>query len=177
MLNKITASLQQAAIFQSLQAAQLSELARHAERVKFAAGEIITQAGAAGNGAYLLVSGAAERQPEPSEHGKPEQIPPGSLIGQLAMLIEHRYGSTVVARDRVFCLKITREGMHAQMLSDPALTEHIQHHITSRLVAVAEQLREIDVRLMRSAGAARAATPRMPARLALQRPTLPSPAA
>jgi len=33
---------------------------------------------------------------------------PGSLIGEMAMLVEHDYGSTIVARDRVFCLKLLR---------------------------------------------------------------------
>ena len=32
------------------------------------------------------------------------------------MLIEHAYGSNIVARDRACCLKITRAAMHAQMV-------------------------------------------------------------
>ena len=106
--NQIVEALRQVAIFQGLQPAQLAELARHTERIKFAAGDAITRAGEAGSGAYLLVSGAAERLPEPGVLEPPEALAPGSLIGQLAMLIEHAYGSSIVARERVFCLKITR---------------------------------------------------------------------
>ena len=48
----------------------------------------------------------------------PELIAPGSLIGEMAMLVEHDYGSTVVARDRVLCLKLMRAELYAQMQED-----------------------------------------------------------
>ena len=142
--NQIVEALRQVAIFRDLQPAQLAELARHTERIKFAAGDAITRAGEAGSGAYLLVSGAAERLPEPGRAEPPEALAPGSLIGQLAMLIEHAYGSSIVARERVFCLKITRAGILAQMAADPPLAQHFERHVTNRLLTVAKQLREID---------------------------------
>jgi CRP/FNR family transcriptional regulator, cyclic AMP receptor protein len=142
--NRIVEALQQAAIFQGLAPPQLADLARHAERIKFAGGEPITRAGETGDGAYLLVSGVAERMPEPGLAEPPEAVQPGSLIGQLAMLVDHVYGSTVIARERVFCLKVTRGGMHAQMTADPALARHLERHVTQRLLGVARQLREID---------------------------------
>jgi CRP/FNR family cyclic AMP-dependent transcriptional regulator len=138
----IVDTLRQAAIFQGLQPAQLAALARHAERMKFAPGDIITRAGDAGDGAYLLVAGIAERVAAPGD--RPEAVQPGSLIGQLAMLIEHNYGSTVLACERVLCLKITRLGLQAQMATDPSLAQHLERHVTERLLAVAQRLREID---------------------------------
>jgi CRP-like cAMP-binding protein len=141
---KIVESLQQVAIFRGLEPSQLDELARHTERIKFASGDFITRAGEAGSGAYLLVSGAAECLPEPGLVDAPEVVHPGSFIGQLAMLIEHAYGSSIVARERACCLKITRAGIHAQMASDPALAQHFERHVTQHLRAVARQLREID---------------------------------
>ena len=117
---KIVEALEQVGIFRGLQSAQLAALARHTERIKFAPGEFITRAGDVGDGAYLLVSGAAERLPEAEGIHAPDRVEPGSFIGQLAMLIEHVYGSSIVARERACCLKITRAGVHAQMVSDPA---------------------------------------------------------
>jgi CRP/FNR family cyclic AMP-dependent transcriptional regulator len=142
--SKIVEALQQVAIFRGLEARQLAALARHTERIKFAPGEFITRVGAAGDGAYLLVSGAAQRLPDAAGVETAEAVEPGSFIGQLAMLIEHAYGSSVVARERVYCLKITRAGMHAQMVTDPALALHFERHVTQHLAAVARQLREID---------------------------------
>jgi signal-transduction protein with cAMP-binding, CBS, and nucleotidyltransferase domain len=141
---KIVESLQQVAIFRDLEPSQLDELARHTERIKFAPGDFITRTGEAGTGAYLLVSGAAECLPEPGLADAPEVVHPGSFIGQLAMLIEHAYGSNIVARERACCLKITRAGTHAQMVRDPALAQYLERHVTQHLRAVARQLREID---------------------------------
>jgi ElaB/YqjD/DUF883 family membrane-anchored ribosome-binding protein len=63
----------------------------------------------------------------------------------MAMLIEHDYGSTVIAQgELVLCLKITRAAMHAQMLDDSALAEHLRSRIAERLHRVQEELRQID---------------------------------
>ena len=73
-----------------------------------------------------------------------EPVVPGSLIGEMAMLVEHDYGSTIVARDRVFCLKLMRSAMHAQMREDATLAEHFHDRMTERLLQTAEELRRID---------------------------------
>jgi len=168
---KIVESLQQVAIFQGLEPSQLDELAHHTERIKFGPGDFITRAGELGGGAYLLVSGVAECLAEPGLEDAPEVVPPGSFIGQLAMLIEHAYGSTVVARERAYCLKITRAGIQAQMVRDPALAQHFERHVTQHLHAVARQLREIDSLLQaRRNGLARPApalSPPQPAKATL----------
>jgi signal-transduction protein with cAMP-binding, CBS, and nucleotidyltransferase domain len=62
----------------------------------------------------------------------------------MAMLVEHEYRATVVARDRVLCLKITRAAVRAQMLEDAALARHFERRLTERLTRVAEDLRQID---------------------------------
>jgi CRP/FNR family cyclic AMP-dependent transcriptional regulator len=169
--SKIVEALEQVGIFRGLQSAQLAALARHTERIKFAPGEFITRAGDVGDGAYLLVSGAAQRLPEAEGMDAPEGVEPGSFIGQLAMLIEHAYGSSVVARERVYCLKITRAGMQAQMVVDPSLALHFERHVTQHLSAVARQLREIDSLLQ----ARRASLGRPPLALAPP-PAAPAPA-
>ena len=170
--SKIVEALQQVAIFRGLEARQLAALARHTERIKFAPGELITRAGAAGDGAYLLVSGAAERLPDAGVTETAEGVEPGSFIGQLAMLIEHAYGSSVVARERVHCLKITRAGMHAQMVGDPSLALHFEHYVTQHLAAVARQLHEIDSLLQ--ARRARLGTPASALPPPPAQPTLPA---
>ena len=69
---------------------------------------------------------------------------PGSLIGEMAMLVEHDYGSTVVARDRVLCLKLMRAELYAQMQEDAGLSEHFRNHMTERLMRTADELRRIE---------------------------------
>ena len=143
-IDRLVAPLLRVPLFAGLKPLQLTELARQAERVKFRRGDVITKAGGPGDGAYLIVSGLAEHV-EPSD---PETatgpIEPGSLVGEMAMLVEHAYRATVIARDRVLCLKITRAAVFGQMLEDAALARHFERRISERLSRVADDLRQID---------------------------------
>jgi CRP-like cAMP-binding protein len=143
-IDRLVMPLLRVPLFAGLRPLQITEIARHAERMKFRRGDVITKAGESGDGAYLIVSGLAEHV-EPSDlESTAGPIEPGSLIGEMAMLVEHEYRATVVARDRVLCLKITRSAVHAQMLEDAALARHFQRRISERLSRVADDLRQID---------------------------------
>ena len=139
------ALLQRIPIFARLGASQIAEIAQRAEKVKFRSRECITEAGASGDAAYLLVSGTVERLSAPDQ-----PLPPGSLIGELAMLVEHNYGATIVAKGRVHCLKITRSVLHDLMLADPSLAELLSQHISERLRRAANGLMRIDHLLAKS---------------------------
>lgn len=143
-MDRLVAPLLRVPLFVGLRPLQITELARLAERVKFRRGDVITEAGKPGDGALLIVSGPAERVVRPGFAGATEPIEPGSLVGEMAMLIEHEYRATVIARDRVLCLKFTRAAVHAQMLDDPALASHFERRIRERLAHVADELRQID---------------------------------
>jgi CRP-like cAMP-binding protein len=154
-MDKVVAPLTRVAAFDGLTREQIGDIARHAQKLKFLRGDVITRAGAPGDGAFVIASGPAECIAA-SPEGQSEMLAPGALVGEMAMLIEHDYQATVVARDWVFCLKITRAAMHAQMRADPALAEHFQRRVTERLLQVADELRRIDA-ILASQGAA--ATP------------------
>ena len=100
---RVVAPLQRVPLFASLKAEQLAEIAQRAEKLRFRAGDVITHAGTPADGAYLIVSGQAERL-EQSNEGEREAIEPGSMIAEMAMLIDQEYHATVVARDRVLVL-------------------------------------------------------------------------
>ena len=143
-IDRLVAPLLRVPLFAGLRPLQITEIARHAERMKFRRGDVITRAGEPGDGAYLIVSGLAEHVEPPDLEGTPLPIEPGSLIGEMAMLVEHRYRATVLARDRVLSLKIMRSAVHAQMLEDASLARHFQRRIRERLSRVADDLRQID---------------------------------
>jgi CRP-like cAMP-binding protein len=140
-IQALVAPLLRVALFQGLKPLQITEIARLADRIVFKKGDVITAEGDNSDGAILIVSGDAECV---GDQGATEPIEPGSLIGEMGMLIEHDFGATVVARGPVRALKITREAMHEQMLADPSLAEHLMQRIASRLVKVADELRRID---------------------------------
>lgn len=134
-------------IFQELRPLQITEVARRAERMVFSPGQLIVHAGTPGDGAFVIVSGDAVCVGRGTSRIKPEPIEPGSLIGELAMFVEHDYAVTVIARGPVRVLKIMREAMHEQMRDDASMAEHISTKITSRLTSLADELRRIDSRL------------------------------
>ena len=143
-VDAIVAPLLRVGLFHGLKPLQITEIARHAERIVFKAGDVITEAGADGDAAYVIVAGSAHRVANPDEVAAPDAIVPASIIGEMAMLIEHQYGSTVIADGAVRALRITRDALHAQMLDDPGLARHLMDRIAERLSQVASELRRID---------------------------------
>ena len=147
-IDKLVAPLLRVPLFAGLKPLQLTEIARQAERISFRPGGTITAAGEPGAGAYLIVAGEAVLVSGDRE----QALEPGSLVGEIAMLTEHTYGATVMARGRVHALKITRSALHEQMRDDPPLAEHFTRLLAERLTQVAAEMRGIDEML---AGAAR----------------------
>ena len=141
-MDKVVAPLMRVAAFKGLTSEQFRDIARHAKKLKFLRGDVITRVGTPGDGAFVIASGPAECVASPD--GQNEMLAPGALVGEMAMLIEHDYQATVVARDWVFCLKITRAAMHEQMQEDPSLAEYFQRRVTERMLKLSSDLRQID---------------------------------
>jgi CRP-like cAMP-binding protein len=144
IIDALVAPLLRIALFQGLRPLQITEIARRAERIVFRPGQTIVEADQAADAAYVIVSGAAARTKGPDVGPEPEAVAVGSLVGEMAMLVETEHSSTVVATTPVRALRITRAGMYEQMTEDSALAEHMIAKISSRLQALAIELRRID---------------------------------
>lgn len=169
-IDALVAPLLRIALFQGLRPLQITEIARRAERIVFRPGQTIVEADAEANAAFVIVNGEAIRTKGPDLGSEPEPIVVGSLIGEMAMLVDTEYTSTVVAKSPVRALKITRASMYEQMADDARLADHLVTKIAARLKNLAVELRAIDQSLAgESVGAAPAlqAEPRRP-RLALE---------
>jgi CRP-like cAMP-binding protein len=139
-MDALVAPLTRVRLFQSLSDEQLVAIARTAERALFRPGHHITSAGHDADAAILIVAGACDRV----DGGAPQAIEPGSLISELAMLVEHTHGATVVARDTVKALRLPRAAMHDLLRRQPELADGIISVLAGRLTAVADQMRRID---------------------------------
>jgi len=142
--NVLARSVRQIELFQGLSPLQITEVARRAERKIFRPGEAIITAGSPADCAVLVVSGDAKRVRGPDLEDVDEPLPVGTLLGEMAMLIETEHTSTVVAVSSVRALCITRAELQAQMGEDPALAEHFVGRISERLAALAAEMREIE---------------------------------
>lgn len=136
-------------LFQGLKPQQLSNIARHADRIQFKPGDKIISEGEAGDTAYLIVDGTVSRVAGPGADESIE-LGTGTLVGEMAMLVETTYSSTIVCRRPVRALKITRRMLLEQMKGDPELAEQILDRLAARLSRLAEELRKIDRTLAHS---------------------------
>lgn len=146
-IDALVQPLRRVALFQGLRPLQITEIARRAERIVYRAGQSIIEEDAIGDAAILIVSGDAIRTSGPHGSELTEPLAPGTLVGEMAMLVEVQHSSTVIARGQVRALRITREDLRRQMEEDPALAEHFVAMLSTRLHKVSEQYRAIDRQL------------------------------
>lgn len=131
-------------IFHGLKPLQITEIARRAYRVVYKPGDFIIRQDEDGDAAIIIVSGEAVRISGPGLSETAEAVPPGSLLGEMAMLIETQHSSTVIARNTVRALRISREDVLSQMAEDASLADHFVQRITARLSTVLDTLKAID---------------------------------
>ncbi len=143
-IDMVVQSLLRVDLFRGLKPLQLAELARRSDRIVYKAGDAIISEGAAGDAAVLIVSGDAVRTSGPLHTADVEPVPDGSLLGEMAMLIETDYTSTVIARSMTRAVRITRQAVLTQITADASLADHLSQKLVSRLHAVSLQLQEID---------------------------------
>ncbi len=131
-------------LFQGLKPLQLTEIVRRADRIIYRPGDTIIEEDQTGEAAIVIVSGEAVRVSglEPGEAA--ETIVEGSMIGEMAMLVETVHSATIVARTTVKALRLTRTEMHAAMADDHKLADHLTEKITARLHNIAIELRAVD---------------------------------
>jgi CRP-like cAMP-binding protein len=131
-------------LFQGLKPLQLTEIVRRADRIVYRPGDTIIEEDQTGDAAIVIISGEALRVSDLAPGEAAETIVEGSMIGEMAMLIETVHSATIVARTTVRALRLTREEMHNVMEEDPQLAEHLTDKITSRLQRIADELRTVD---------------------------------
>jgi CRP/FNR family transcriptional regulator, cyclic AMP receptor protein len=143
-IDQVLASLLRVPVFSGLAPPQVTEVGRRAQRCAFGRGEIIIEAGEHGDAAYLVLSGDAALKAGAGRWAAVEPVKPGSLLGELAMFVDHAYSATVVAQGWVDCLKLERSALHAQMSEDPDLADRLAQVIRDRLTRVATELQAVD---------------------------------
>ncbi len=143
-LDSLVAPLSRLDIFRGLDAVNMREIVRRAERVIYKPGDLLIEDGCPGDAAILIVTGTAVRVSGPALTQRAEPVPPGSLLGEMAMVIETEHSSTVIARSPVRALRLLRSDILEHMEQEPRLAEHFVSVIASRLSMLAGHLRSVD---------------------------------
>lgn len=140
----LTDPFMRAPLFAELSPLQIKTLALCADRVSFKDCEAIIHEGQHGDAAYLVMSGEVAIVDPCDGALCSELLEAGTLVGEMAMLIETEHATTVIARGPVHTLRFTRDTMHELMQLDPMLAEAFMGRIARRLRAIGEQLRAFD---------------------------------
>ena len=138
-------------LFRGLKPLQLTEIVRRAERIIYGPGDVIVCENQVGDAAVVIISGHCQRMDDRGDKNRAEILPEGSLIAELAMLVEVVHVSTIIATSKVKALRLTRSQMHELMENEPAIAEHFSTMIIGRLQALAEELRVVDSTFARAA--------------------------
>lgn len=145
-------------LFTGLKPLQLTEIVRRADRIVYKPGDVLIEEDKVGDGAIVIVSGETLRLTSDDGSSPAEPVSEGSMIAELAMLVETVHSATIVAKTSVRALKISREDMHAQMTEDPVLGEHMMVRIAERLKKLVVEIQAIDEALAHFSDASHLAT-------------------
>lgn len=149
MLESKIELLEQVPLLQGLSASQLGAVAAIGTKKYFEAGEAIISEGETGEAAYLIMTGKASYQRIEKDQSFEQDLWPGTLVGELAMIVETVHALTVTAKERVRALAFDRETFRKVMEADPAIAKHISDKLLLRLHSLAADLRKVDAILER----------------------------
>lgn len=132
------------ALFRDLDRDHLQAILAASDRVLFQPGETIIERNAKTAGAVLIVAGTARRIAAADGAVVDEPLAPGVMLSEMAMLVETEASSTVRAESSIKALTIRPGALRAVMEAEPEIAHHFERVITSRLGALAAELRQID---------------------------------
>jgi CRP-like cAMP-binding protein len=147
MLDQKIELLQHVPLFSGLSDDLLSAVADAGQKSFFEAGENLIAEGQAGSTAYLIMTGKAGSPRREGDEIITEDLWPGTLVGELGMLVETVHSVTVTAKERLRALAFHREGFVKVMEAHPDLAQHIAEKLLIRLHGLAAEIRMVDNRL------------------------------
>lgn len=147
MLDPKIELLREVSLFRGLPDNHLNAIASIGEKSFFQAGEHLITKGEAAGAAYLILTGKADCAKIEKGEVVTEDLWPGTLVGELGMLVETVHSVTVTAKERLRALAIRREAFRSVMEENPAIAQHIAERLLVRLHGLAAELREVDHRL------------------------------
>ncbi len=144
MLGSKIELLENLPVFRGLSEKQLGIIVGVAVKAFFETGENLITKHEPGDTAYLILTGSAKCLNFPGAPAAGDKIEPGSLVGELAMLVGTVHALTVQAKVRVRALALKRQALKQAMESDPAIARQISDNLLVRLQAFASDLRRLD---------------------------------
>jgi CRP-like cAMP-binding protein len=144
MLDPKIGLLEDLPIFRGLSGKQLGSIVEVTTKSFFEAGENLITKDHPGDTAFLIMTGEARCLDFPGAPAGGDCIGPGSLVGELAMLVETVHSLTVQARVRTRALALHRDALKYAMDSDPVIAQQISDNLLAKLQSFARNLRRFN---------------------------------
>ena len=134
--------LQRIPLFANVEASKLKLLAFTSERIAFEAGQVLFNQGDAGDAAYIIIEGEAEVLVNGASG--PIQVAllgRNEIVGEIAILCDVPRTATIKARQRLVCLRISKELFLRLINEFPQIAVAVVRELASRVEAGNEKLR------------------------------------
>jgi CRP-like cAMP-binding protein len=139
-------SLETVPTFRLLGIEAIRVLAIGSETRPVARGETLFRAGDTADAGYVVQQGALRVSAE--DGGKHEIIAgPGTLVGELALIVEMKRPATVVAIEDTITIRISRSLFQKVLESDPAAARRLRDHLAERTGDAASAIMSTATRL------------------------------
>ncbi|MBJ7535149.1 cyclic nucleotide-binding domain-containing protein [Rhodomicrobium vannielii ATCC 17100] len=147
MLDHKIELLQQVPLFRGLSEELLEAIAAIGQKTFFEADAKLITEGETGSTAYLIMTGKAACPRIEGGELYVEDLWPGTLVGELGMLVETVHSVSVTAQERLRALAFSRDAFRATMEKHPELAQHISEKLLVRLHGLAAEIRRVDGKL------------------------------
>ena len=144
MLGQKIGLLEALPIFRGLSKEQIARILDVAVKAYFEAGDNIIVRDSSGDTSYLILSGTAQYYDFLGNPGVFQDLEPGCLVGEIAMLTETVHLLTVEAKTRVRALGFERGALRRVMERDPAIAVRISGNLVARLRSFANGVKNLD---------------------------------
>ena len=134
--------LQRIPLFQNIEAPKLKLLAFTSERVAFPSAHVLFREGDMGDAAYIIMEGAADvTVTSPAGPVLVATLGRNSFVGEIAILCDVPRTATVTAKERLVCLRISKELFLRLINEFPQMAVAVMRELALRLEASNQKLR------------------------------------
>jgi len=132
--------LRQVPMFAKVDAARLKLICFTSDRLVFSRGETVFEQGAAGDAAYLVLSGSAEVEVETrSGPVHVADVGPHKIVGEISVLREVPRTSTVRATSELVTLRLKKEQFMQLIMDYPDVAVELLRELAGRLDAALQK--------------------------------------
>lgn len=140
-------------IFSRLSDEQLARIVMSCEKIIFHPEQSIIRKGEIGDKGFLILEGYAHRINGPgidetTKIRKPEILEVGTFIGEMALLMQADYGSTIVACSEVKALQFSHTALFTLMENDVSIAQHFADCVQQRFMQFTAQLKDLNETLV-----------------------------